>query len=249
MRAHEFIDEALGPAPGTEWLPQPGWDPAAQGSEAPITANWTDKTGSPVQTKFVKIAPNVATVSFTRPDAEGNPTFKRTDDASKFSPHIFNGVANNVKDYLNDNPDISHITFGSQNDADRTRLYSKLAKRANVIGMEPVDLTDKSSLPPVLARMTSQQDKNVAQQNVLNQIPSISKTPSNTPTLTKGPAEKYDQFVLRRAPTSSVPLVKTPAGMTSVPGLDRLPNPGNVISDPLNMTPKPIKFPTNRPNH
>jgi hypothetical protein len=247
MRAHEFIDEALGPAPETTWISDPKWDPVAQGSEAPKIAQWTDKTGAPVETKFVKIAPDVATVSFTRPDAKGNPTFKRTNDAGKFSSHIFNGVANNVNDYLNDNPDVSHITFGSQNDADRTKLYSKLVKRANQIGMEPMDLTDTSSMPPTLARMTSTQDKNVAQQNALNKVPTISKTDTGTPTLTKGPGQKYDQFVLRRAPNAAP--VKAPVATTSVPGLDRLPNPANVINDPLNMMPKPIKWPTNRPNH
>ena len=201
MRAHEFISEVIDVvAPShVDWSSSP--------TGKAVLANWKDKSGVEIRTVFTKISPGVADVAFARKDAEGKFSFTRTGTGKELSANIFGGVASNIKEYLAKNPDITHITFGASDDPARARLYAKMSQRASILGLEPVSPTDKAAVPPEYARLQRDMKKARTQSQILNQIPTLTKTPAGTPTLAKDQtySKKYDQFMLKRISTPTVP--------------------------------------------
>ena len=208
MRAKEFITEIfdLTNPPRTDW----------KATNDGVLGTWTDKTGATVITGFRRQG-NTVDVSFNRTDAQGALTLGRANNAGAASSSVFGGVAANLKDYLKANPDITHVTFGASDDPERSRLYSKIAKRAGALGLELVDPRDRANIPPEIRR----QDKARVYTRALNMIPTL-PTPGSKNTLPPPPAsitlptadsekssgtqplvnrpytDKYDQFILKR---------------------------------------------------
>jgi hypothetical protein len=208
MRAHEFINEVI------DVVAPPNVDWASSPNGKAVIANWTDKSGVEVRTVFTKISPGVADVAFARKDAEGQFSFKRTGTGKESSANIFGGVASNIKEYLAKNPDITHITFGASDDPARARLYAKMSQRAGILGLEPVSPTDKAALPPEYARLQRDMKQARAKSQVVNQVPTLTKTPAGTPTLAKDQpfTKKYDQFMLKRITAPQAPSAPSPRG-------------------------------------
>ena len=213
MRAYEFISEVIDVVEPSkvDWTASP--------DNKAVIANWTDKSGVEVRTVFTKISPGVADVAFARKDAEGQWSFKRTGTGKESSANIFGGVASNIKEYLAKNPDITHITFGASDDPARARLYAKMSQRAGILGLEPVSPKDKAVLPPEYARLQRDMKQARTQSQILNQVPTLTKTPAGTPTLAKDQpySKKYDQFMLKR--------ISVPTAPSSGGGSSRLPPP------------------------
>lgn len=185
MRAKEFTTEAVDLV-----------SPPAQWSSGPTftTAKWTDKTGARVQTDFIKTAPGVVEISFSRSDQNGAHTIGRTNTAKTGGSAIFGQVAATLKDYLSKNPDVTHVTYRAVDDPARSKLYARLAKMSGALGLEQV--TKTSDLPAHI-----QQQQKAAQVDKLSRN-TIDKIPSKTPVepqiirpVTQGPT---DQFVLKR---------------------------------------------------
>jgi hypothetical protein len=159
MRAREFITEVFDlTSPKTDWN---------IGNNTTF-ATWRDKTGATVTTNFLR-QDNTVDVSFTRTDSKGMDSMGRTNNAGGSSSSVFGGVAANVKDYLAKNPNVTHVTFGASDDPERSRLYSKIAKRAGALGLELVDPRDRANIPPEIRR----QDKARVYTRALNMIPTL----------------------------------------------------------------------------
>jgi len=173
MRAREFITEVFDlTSPKTDWN---------IGNNTTF-ATWRDKTGATVTTNFLR-QDNTVDVSFTRTDSQGTPIMGRANNAGGSSSSVFGGVAANVKDYLAKNPNVTHVTFGASDDPERSRLYSKIAKRAGALGLELVDPRDRANIPPEIRR----QDKARVYTRALNMIPTL-PAPGSKNTLPPPPA-------------------------------------------------------------
>lgn len=196
MRAHEFTEVFDTPADSVVWK--------TVNSNLTV-ADWTDKTGSRVQTSFNTYAPGVVDVSFRRTDSTGNASITRTNTAGETSSSVFGGVTANVKDFLSKNPQVTYITFGASDDPARSRLYSRMAQRAGVLGLELVNPTDQANLPPAVKQQ--QKTRNGLVYRTMNSIPTITKTATGMPTLTTDSpyTKKYDQFVLKRQGVQTAP--------------------------------------------
>jgi hypothetical protein len=138
MRAREFIPEVvdIGQAPDTQWSRRPDLDTyRGRGVEV---GQWKDTTGADVSSQFrkdFKGEPGKTDVKFSRTDASGSPTMGISGTAGGKSSKILGGVVNNIKTFLDKNPDQTTLAFRSQ-EPSRTSLYSKMVDRiAPQLGM------------------------------------------------------------------------------------------------------------------
>ena len=133
MRVQEIISEVLditGPAPETNWHTSYGGDTS--------TGKWVDPTGKEVNTLFDKDGRGGADVSFSRDQVAakhkgitvggGRPSYNVTGTGDGTAPKILTGVIQNIKNYLDKNPDVNQIKFISV-DPSRTKAYSRMVDR------------------------------------------------------------------------------------------------------------------------
>jgi hypothetical protein len=200
MRAKEFTTEAVDlVSPPAQWSSSPQF----------TTAKWTDKTGARVQTDFIKTAPGVVELSFSRSDTNGAPTIGRTNTAKTGGSAIFGQVAATLKDYLAKNPDVTHVTYRAVDDPARSKLYARLAKMSGALGLQQV--TKTSDLPQHIQQQQKAARVDKLSSNTIDRIPS--KTPVEPqiirpihppPDLTGKGKSTTDQFVLKRTGTAAV---------------------------------------------
>ena len=149
MRAHEFINEILSiddPAPETTW--RSGNSPYSTEKNKSV-GTWVDPTGREVNTTFDKNNRGRADVSFSRDQVPakwkdvvaggGRPSFNVTGTGGGSTSKILSGVSQNIKTYLDTNPDVDQIRFTSA-DPSRTKAYSRmidrLAPQAGLVGTQ-----------------------------------------------------------------------------------------------------------------
>lgn len=141
MRAHEFITEVLdlnGPAPSTGW--QSGMD--SEGNH--VTAGqWKDPTGQTVTHEFEKNPNGEVKMTFNRSDPiTGKDSYSVTGSGQGKQASIMSGVARNIRDYMNDNPDAHTYNFSSSADS-RTKSYDRmidrLAPQQGLVGTKEYD--------------------------------------------------------------------------------------------------------------
>jgi hypothetical protein len=147
MRAHEFINEILSiddPAPETTW--RSGNSPYST-EKNKLVGTWVDSTGREVNTTFDKNNRGRADVSFSRDQVPakwksvvaggGRPSFDVTGTGGGSTSKILSGVSQNIKTYLDTNPDVDQLRFTSA-DPSRTKAYSRmidrLAPKAGLVG-------------------------------------------------------------------------------------------------------------------
>ena len=143
MRAHEFITEVLdisGPAPSTEW--QSGVDDLGRHVTA---GQWKDQTGQTVTHEFEKKPNGEVKMTFNRPDPAGNGDYSNysvNGSGQGKQASIMTGVARNIRDYMNDNPDAHTYNFSSSADS-RTKAYDrmidKVAPQMGFVGTKGYD--------------------------------------------------------------------------------------------------------------
>jgi hypothetical protein len=122
MRAHEFINEILsvdGPAPDANWH--------TDKDDGITTSKWVDPTGKEIKTKYVPSYPGSVRMDFSR-DQNGRARRDITGTGGSATPKILSGVSQNIKTYLDNNPDIDSVYFTSL-DPSRTKAYSRMIDR------------------------------------------------------------------------------------------------------------------------
>ena len=126
MRAYEFINEVLdisGSAPTASWE----HDVDSQGNKISI-GSWKDPTGRKVENWFTKDPTGKVSVAFTRADPTGEPYYSVTKTGQGKQASIMTGVTQHFRDYIANNPDVTHFNFSS-NEPSRTKLYNKMVDR------------------------------------------------------------------------------------------------------------------------
>jgi len=204
MRAKEFTTEAVDlVSPPAQWSSSPQF----------TTAKWTDKTGARVQTDFIKTAPGVVELSFSRSDKNGAHTMGRTDTARTGGSAIFGQVAATLKDYLAKNPDVTHVTYRAVDDPARSKLYARLAKMSGALGLEQV--TKTSDLPAHIQQQQKAAQVDKLSRNTIDKIPSgVGKNTNTLPpppaSVQIGAAKPTDQFVLKRQADAQLKVAQVP---------------------------------------
>ena len=142
MRASEFINEVLditGPAPETNWH--------TSKDNGVSIGKWVDTTGKEVKTIFQPNGKGGAMVDFSRDQVAakdknivaggGRPSYGITGNSDGAASKILTGVSQNLKNYLDTNPNIHTLYFTSL-DPSRTKAYSRmidrLAPEAGLVG-------------------------------------------------------------------------------------------------------------------
>jgi hypothetical protein len=141
MRAHEFINEILSmndPAPEASWH--------TSKDNGVSISKWVDSTGKEIKTTYQPNKQGGAAVDFTRDQVPakdkvnaggGLPSHKVTGTGGSATPNILSGVAQNLKTYFDNRPDINNLYFTSS-DPSRTKAYSRmidrLAPKAGLVG-------------------------------------------------------------------------------------------------------------------
>ena len=183
-------------------------------------AKWTDDTGKVIQTM-------ISPIHHSSPQAKGgvsvefnrNKTVDISGDSAGATSKILTGVVRNLKHYLDTRPDINSLYFTSL-EPSRTKAYLRMIDRlAPTMGLVGTRTADGPG--------------------------------GTTFALTRAqPGQQHAPLVAPKSvPSRSSMPAAMPRGMTSVPGLNKLPNLTNVINDPLNMMPKPIQWQTGRSGH
>jgi hypothetical protein len=137
MRAYEFITEVIslgGETPETKWSTERDID--AYKNPTVHVGKWLDPSGNQVKSEFRKDSgsPGQTDIRFrrtlpdTHPDYHPAGTMGITGTGQKDAPKILGGVVNNVKTFLDQNPDQKSVVFKSEQPS-RTRLYSKMIDR------------------------------------------------------------------------------------------------------------------------
>ena len=142
MKISQIISEVLditAPAPETNWHTSYGGDSS--------TGKWVDPTGKEVKTLFDKDGRGGAYVSFSRDQVAakdknivaggGRPSYGITGNSDGAASKILTGVSQNLKNYLDTNPNI-HTLYFTSIDPSRTKAYSRmidrLAPEAGLVG-------------------------------------------------------------------------------------------------------------------
>lgn len=197
MRAHEFIKEVLdisGAAPSTEW--QSGVDDFGNHVTA---GQWKDQTGQTVTHEFEKNPNGEVKMKFNRSNPAGGNDYSVTGSGQGKQASIMTGVARNIRDYMNDNPDAHTYNFSSSADS-RTRAYDrmidKVAPQMGFVGTKEYDpetqrtnyslkrAQDGETHTPLVQPQKSTEPKAPAVQNVVVPPPTASKNPTSGVSLT-----------------------------------------------------------------
>jgi hypothetical protein len=204
MRAHEFINEILSiddPAPETKWTKggytefDKFWVPTNPNTNY---ATWKDPTGQVVRQQFDK-DPNAGSVttSFTRrhPD-EYHARDSITGTGQGKQAGVFTGVARNIKDYMDQNPDTHTYKFNSK-DPSRTKAYSRmidrLAPKAGLVGTQQSSADPSSPTQFVLSRAQP------GQQHVPLVAPKSATPPAAAPKLPLPPGRAIPPSMINKA--------------------------------------------------
>ena len=126
-RFSQFINEVMdikSKPPETTWIH--GHDKNSGISTS--IASWKDPTGREIEHWFTKEPSGKVGVEFTRSDAVGNPTYNKTGTGRGKQSSIMTGIAQNFKQYMDNNPDVEHYKFSSGDD-NRTKLYNRMVDR------------------------------------------------------------------------------------------------------------------------
>ena len=126
MKIREIITEVIdisGSAPVASWE----HDVDSQGNKISI-GSWKDPTGSKVENWFTKDPSGKVNVAFTRSDPTGEPYYSVTKTGQGKQASIMTGVTQHFRDYMANNPDVTHFNFSS-NEPSRTKLYNKMVDR------------------------------------------------------------------------------------------------------------------------
>ncbi len=224
MRAREFISEvvALGAPPATNW----SMDTDSADNEPIRVGSWKDPTGNNVRSMF-KPSPDgkSAELYFDRQNSRGNPSMKITGTGGNQSSYILTGAVNNIKTYLDQNPQIQSVSFNSVEPTRSTiyaRMIDRIAPQQGLVG-KAIVADDAGYTNFVLSRAKNGETHQPISQSVRAQMPTRPPTPP--PYVPTTPEEKA-RFVARfgsrpdrtsRAPVAPAPVAPAPVAPAPQP--------------------------------